>query len=175
MTREQAAALTAQNLRVIFAFALSRVSHRQDAEDLAGEIVVQILESAHRLKNDDAFFGFVRAIEANTYKKYLTRRDLRHRGAGGRDGPHRRGSGGRPHRPGGDRRPAAGAVHSLPGASGMYGGLLHGGTVLHRNRPPPWDLRRDGEILSVQNTKNTERRNEYGTGIRRKELQSCPL
>jgi len=55
MTKEQAAALTAQNLRIIFAFAMSRVSHRQDAEDLAGEIVVQILESAHRLKNDDAF------------------------------------------------------------------------------------------------------------------------
>lgn len=76
MTKEQAAALTEQNLRVIFAFAMSRVSHRQDAEDLAGEIVVQILESAHRLKNDDAFFGFVRAIEANTYKKYLTRRGI---------------------------------------------------------------------------------------------------
>lgn len=39
MESEKVAALVQENMKTIFAYALSRVSNREDAEDLAGEIV----------------------------------------------------------------------------------------------------------------------------------------
>ena len=74
MTQEQTAALVEENMKTIFAYALSRVSHKEDAEDLAGDIVLAILQSSHRLRDDHAFFGYIWSIAANTYKKFLRRK-----------------------------------------------------------------------------------------------------
>lgn len=60
-----------ENMKTIFAYALSKVSNKADAEDLASEIIVAILQSSDRLKNDDAMFGYVWQIAANTYKKFI--------------------------------------------------------------------------------------------------------
>ena len=60
-----------ENMKTIFAYALSRVSHREDAEDLAGDIILAILKSAPKIRDDNAFFGYIWAIAANTYRKYL--------------------------------------------------------------------------------------------------------
>lgn len=77
MTKEQTAALVAENMKTIFAYALSRVSHKEDAEDLAGDIVLAILQSSSRIRDDAAFFGYIWALAANTYKKYLHRKSHR--------------------------------------------------------------------------------------------------
>lgn len=71
MEQYKASALVAENMKTIFAYSLSRVSHKEDAEDLAGDIVAAILSCAPRIKNDDAFFGYIWAIAANTYKNFL--------------------------------------------------------------------------------------------------------
>ncbi len=71
MTQDRVHAFVKENMKTIYAYALSRVSHKQDAEELAGDIIVAILNSAERLRNDDALFGYVWKIAANTYKKYL--------------------------------------------------------------------------------------------------------
>ena len=71
MEQEKISALVEENMKTIFAYALSRVSHREDAEDLAGDIILAILKSAPRIRDDNAFFGYIWAIAANTYKKYL--------------------------------------------------------------------------------------------------------
>ncbi len=63
-----------ENMKTIFAYALSRVSNKEEAEDLAGDIILAILGSANKLKNDDALFGYVWAIANNTYKKYLQKK-----------------------------------------------------------------------------------------------------
>lgn len=75
MEKEEVAVLLEENMKTIFAYALSRVSHKEDAEDLAGDIIAEILESAPRLKDDNAFFGYIWAIAANTYKKFLRKRN----------------------------------------------------------------------------------------------------
>ena len=78
MEFEKVAALVQENMKTIFAYALSRVSNRNDAEDLAGEIILAILQSAPRIRDDNAFFGYIWAIAANTYKKFLRKRSRVH-------------------------------------------------------------------------------------------------
>ncbi len=74
MNQERAAAFVEENLKTIFAYALSRVSHKEDAEDLTGEIVLAILQSADGIRNPDAFYGYVWRIAANTYKKFMKKK-----------------------------------------------------------------------------------------------------
>ncbi len=71
MEQEKISALVEENMKTIFAYALSQVSHKEDAEDLAGDIILAILKSAPKIRDDNAFFGYIWAIAANTYKKYL--------------------------------------------------------------------------------------------------------
>ena len=74
MDRETAAAFAAENMKTIFAYALHRVSKREDAEDLAGDIIVAVLENAHTLQNKDAFFGWFWSVAANTVRKYYRKK-----------------------------------------------------------------------------------------------------
>ncbi|MBQ9718219.1 MAG: sigma-70 family RNA polymerase sigma factor, partial [Clostridia bacterium] len=66
MNYQTIAALTEANMKTIFAYALNRVSGKEEAEDLAGDIILAVLQSAPRLKNEDAFYGWFWAIAANT-------------------------------------------------------------------------------------------------------------
>lgn len=74
METQRAARLAAENMKTIFAYALQRVSNREDAEDLAGDIMVAVLENAHTLRCDDAFFGWFWSVAANTVKKYYRKK-----------------------------------------------------------------------------------------------------
>ncbi len=74
MNYQDIAALVEENMKTIFAYALNRVQVKEEAEDLAGEIITAILGSASSLKNDAAFFGWFWAIAANTTKKYFRKK-----------------------------------------------------------------------------------------------------
>lgn len=71
MEQEKAAKLLSDNLKSIFAFSLSRLYDRSEAEDLTNDIIREVLKCAHRLKNDDAFYGFMWRIAENTFKKRI--------------------------------------------------------------------------------------------------------
>ena len=77
MNQNRAAVFVEENLKTIFAYSLSRVSHKEDAEDLTNEIVLAILQSAGQIKNPDAFYGYVWRIAANTYKKFMRKKARR--------------------------------------------------------------------------------------------------
>lgn len=64
-----------ENMKTIFAYSLSRCSNKDEAEDLASEIILAILSSADKIRNEDAFFGYVWKIAANTYKKFLRKKN----------------------------------------------------------------------------------------------------
>lgn len=87
MDRETAAAFAAEHMKTIFAYALHRVSDREDAEDLAGDIMVAVLENADQLKNDRAFHGWFWAIAANTVKKYYRKKNRRSAESAGEETP----------------------------------------------------------------------------------------
>ncbi len=74
MTREAAAKLVGENLKTLYAWALSRVSNKEDAEDLAGEICLAVIENAHKLRFDEAFYGWFWQVARNTYANYLKER-----------------------------------------------------------------------------------------------------
>ncbi len=74
MDQSKAAAFIEENMKTIFAYSLSRVSHKEDAEDLCGDIFLAILGSAPRIRDDNAFFAYVWSIASNTYKKFLRKK-----------------------------------------------------------------------------------------------------
>lgn len=71
-----AAEFIEENLKTIFAYTLSRVSNKEDAEDLTNDIVLAILQSSDKLRNQNAFYGYIWRIAANTYGKFLRRKKL---------------------------------------------------------------------------------------------------
>lgn len=71
MEQEKIVSFLEENIKTIYAYALSRVSCKEAAEDLAGDIMLAILQDGHRVEREEAFFGYVWSIAANTYKKYL--------------------------------------------------------------------------------------------------------
>ena len=67
-------AFVSENAKTIFAYALTRVSDKNDADDLAGDIIEALLKNAHKLKNREALYGYIWGIAANVCKKFLYKR-----------------------------------------------------------------------------------------------------
>lgn len=71
MKQQKAAKLLSDSLKNIFAFSMSRLYDKSEAEDLANDIICEVLKSAGRLRNDDAFYSFMWRIAENTFKKHI--------------------------------------------------------------------------------------------------------
>lgn len=71
MEQKRAAELLSQNLKKIFAFSVSRLYDKSQAEDLTNQIVYNVLEAVPSLKNDSSFYGFLWKIADNTFKSYI--------------------------------------------------------------------------------------------------------
>ena len=76
MDAKTAAAYLSENLPAVYGYALARLYDKTDAEDLAGEIVCEILASAENLKSQDAFWGFAWKIAENTFRKFIRKKQL---------------------------------------------------------------------------------------------------
>lgn len=64
-------------MKTLYAWSLSKTRQPYDAEELCSETIVAVMSSAPKLRNDDAFFGFLWQTAANTYKVYM-RKNKRH-------------------------------------------------------------------------------------------------
>ena len=73
LEQSKVAQLVSENMETIFAFSMSRLNNRQDAEDLSSEILMQILKSSKNLRDDNAFYGYMWSIAKNVYKRYLSK------------------------------------------------------------------------------------------------------
>ncbi|MBQ3184180.1 MAG: RNA polymerase sigma factor [Clostridia bacterium] len=62
------------NMKSIFGFALTRVHNINEAEELASDILYEIVKSAHNLKEEARFYGFMWKIAENTYKDHLRKK-----------------------------------------------------------------------------------------------------
>ncbi|MCM1335562.1 MAG: sigma-70 family RNA polymerase sigma factor [Bacteroides sp.] len=74
MDQNTAAALLEENLQTIFSYCLTRLYDRSEAEDLAQDILYEVLRSAHRLRDDEAFYGFMWRIAENVFRAHLRRK-----------------------------------------------------------------------------------------------------
>ncbi len=63
--------LIGENMKAIFGFALTRLGNVQAAEELASDILFELVQSAKNLKDEERFYGFMWKIAENTYADYL--------------------------------------------------------------------------------------------------------
>ncbi len=77
MEQEKAAEILTDNIKNIFAFSLSRLYNKSEAEDLTNDIIYEVLKCAHQLRNEDAFYSFMWRIAENTFKKHIRKSNIR--------------------------------------------------------------------------------------------------
>jgi len=71
MNKELASKLISDNLTSIYGYAFGKLYDKSHAEDLAAEIVCEVLRSVERLEKEEAFWGFVWRIAENTFRKFI--------------------------------------------------------------------------------------------------------
>ncbi len=74
MDRIKSEQLITENMKSIFGFALTRLGSVNEAEDLASDILYELIRSVGNLKDEDRFYGFLWKIAENTYVEYLRRK-----------------------------------------------------------------------------------------------------
>ncbi len=57
--------------KTILTYCKSRTSNLQDAEDLAQDIIAEIIKSLKNIRDDNAFYGFMWAVAGNVYKQWF--------------------------------------------------------------------------------------------------------
>lgn len=60
--------------KTIFSYCMSRTSSREDAEDLAQDILLAIMKSAENIRDDAAFYGFMWSVAGNIYNAWYRKR-----------------------------------------------------------------------------------------------------
>lgn len=66
--------LISESMKSIFGFALTRLGNVTEAEDLASDILYEIVRSAQNLREEDRFYGFMWKIAENVYMNYLRKK-----------------------------------------------------------------------------------------------------
>ena len=79
MNKENASKLISENLTAIYGYAYGRLYDKDKVEDLASEIVCEILSSVGNLEKEEAFWGFAWRVAENTFCKFIKREELRGR------------------------------------------------------------------------------------------------
>ncbi|MBQ8613837.1 MAG: sigma-70 family RNA polymerase sigma factor [Ruminiclostridium sp.] len=74
MDRKTAAKLIEENLHTIFAWSLSKLYDKSEAEDLSQDIICAVLKSVERLEKDEAFYGYMWRIAENTLRARLRKK-----------------------------------------------------------------------------------------------------
>ena len=60
--------------KTIFSYCMLRTSSREDAEDLAQDILLAIMKSAENIRDDAAFYGFMWSVAGNVYKAWYRKK-----------------------------------------------------------------------------------------------------
>lgn len=63
------------SLDMIFSFSLKRTNDRYEAEDLSQEIVYALYNSAHSIRDINAFYGWMWGVASNVFKSYLRKKN----------------------------------------------------------------------------------------------------
>ncbi len=76
MTDKRASELLSENLTAIYGYAFSKLYDKDKVDDLASEIVYEIITSVHNLQNEEAFWGFAWKIAENTFRRFIRKSEL---------------------------------------------------------------------------------------------------
>ena len=56
--------------KTIFSYCMAKTPNREEAEDLCQDILCELVKSAEKLRNPEAFYGFMWATAGNVYKQW---------------------------------------------------------------------------------------------------------
>lgn len=76
MTDKRVSELLSENLMAIYGYAFSKLYDKDKVNDLASEIVCEIIVSARNLQNEEAFWGFAWKIAENTFRRFIRKNQL---------------------------------------------------------------------------------------------------
>lgn len=76
MDDKRARALLSENLTAIYGFAFSRLYDKAKVDDLASEIVCEIMYASKNIKNKDAFWSYAWKIAESTLKKFIRKEQI---------------------------------------------------------------------------------------------------
>ncbi len=74
MEHEKINELIVENMKNIFGFSLSRLQNREAADELASDIIYEILKSAPKLSDESRFYAFMWRIAENKYADHLRKK-----------------------------------------------------------------------------------------------------
>ena len=71
MENKRASQLISDNLNNIYGYAFARLYDKDDVDDLTQQIVYEVLRSADRIRDEEAFWGFLWKVAENTFRKFI--------------------------------------------------------------------------------------------------------
>ena len=75
MENKRAAQMISDNLKNIYGYAFARLYDKDDVDDLTQQIVYEVLRSAKRIKDDEAFWAFLWKVAENTFRKFIRQKE----------------------------------------------------------------------------------------------------
>ena len=66
MEQETVNQLVTEQMKTVLGFAMSRLQNRQEAEELASDILYRMLRSAKSIRDDASFYAFLWRVAENT-------------------------------------------------------------------------------------------------------------
>ena len=70
MTKEQMESLIQENMQKIYLYCVKRLENTAVAEDVASDIIVELLRSYGRVKNDEAVYGYMWSVANNLCRNH---------------------------------------------------------------------------------------------------------
>lgn len=74
MNKEQLNEKIADASKTIFSYCRAKTRTREDAEDLAQDIICELIKSVGNIRDDNAFYGFMWAVAGNIYKQWCNKK-----------------------------------------------------------------------------------------------------
>lgn len=75
MTKEQMENIIQENLQKIYLYCVKRLENTTVAEDVASDIILELLRSYDRIASDEAVYGYIWSVANNLCKNYWRRRE----------------------------------------------------------------------------------------------------
>lgn len=73
MTKQQIETIIQENMQKIYIYCVRKLENTAVAEDVASDIIVELLRSYGNIKNDEAVYGYMWGVANNLCKNYLRR------------------------------------------------------------------------------------------------------
>ena len=75
MTKEQMENIIQENMQKIYLYCVKRLENTAVAEDVASDIMLELLRSYDRIASDEAVYGYIWSVANNLCKNYWRRRE----------------------------------------------------------------------------------------------------